>query len=330
MFHDSGGSDSEDMGDTYTDHPLHADNLDETLSPQRIPGQSYAAVSAGIGGGLFAGLFVRDVPPPDPIIVPDDLSLPDDFSLPDDPSIGAGLEGLGETTNVESTGPGKMALAGGIATKAFSLAAKLADNDKIDDVALRTTNNSQPDMGRAAQGISSEFATPPDGGNLNDERSRLGTVGASVATTATAGGRIGAFIALIQDGEDDNDVDRFSKDGGNDASPSLSSSNQTLQTMSVQAVASAVHDVGDGIGAKASVVGKGIAGVVSSLSTIMFRFLSDLNFLISFKYIVKIVMLCDHYLTLKSISDNCCCNRCACLNCCRGDSRNCCLKKCSH
>jgi hypothetical protein len=266
VFHDSGGSDSEDMGDTYIDHPLHADNLDETLSPQRIPGQSYAAVSTGIGGGLFAGLFVRDVPPPDPIIVPDDLSLPDD------PSIGVGLEGLGETTNVESTGPGKMALAGGIATKAFLLAAKLADNDEIDDVALRTTNNDQPDMGKATQGNPSELATPPDSGNLTDERSRLGTIGASVTATATAGGRVIAFIALLQDGEDDHDVDRFSKDGGNDASPSLSSSNQTLQTMSVQAVASAAHDVGDGIGAKASVVGKGIAGVVSSLSTIMFRF----------------------------------------------------------
>ena len=45
--------------------------------------------NSGVGGGLFAGLFVRTAPPPDPIIEPDDHVV--------DP----GLEGLGETVDVE-------------------------------------------------------------------------------------------------------------------------------------------------------------------------------------------------------------------------------------
>lgn len=280
MFHDSGGSDSEDMGDTYIEHPLLADYVDEIPSQQRIPGQSYTAVSAGIGGGLFAGLFVRDVPPPDPVIVPDDPSLLDD------PSIGAGLEGLGETTDVESTEPEVSAR--GTAAKASLFAAKLAGNNEIDNTAFITTNKGQPDISRATHGKLLEIATPTDGGSgahgsgFNDESPGLGTVGAGVGGNATVWSKIGASIASVHDDNDDYDVDPSSKGGGSapaTASPSLakSSLDQTLEFMAVQAVANATYAVGTGIGSTLLTAKKGATGVVSRLSTIMCRFLPDLN-----------------------------------------------------
>lgn len=168
VFHDSsGGSDSEECGESEMEHTSEND----TRRRQRL-----SASNSGVGGGLFAGLFVRTAPPPDPIIEPDDHVV--------DP----GLEGLGETVTVEPEAPAATSNRSNWAVARLSaFDVEPAAKAKVDTDAGVTERND------IVQGDST-IATPTNNGG-SSAASGVNDGGSSGADSPEGGGSSGRYLA---------------------------------------------------------------------------------------------------------------------------------------